>query len=72
MDKGVGSYLIYLFTDRIRRNVSDQKGDTLADIMEEIQNRLHDKGKQQPVIVFNNNTRKLKFVISNKGWKKLF
>ena len=68
----VGSYLIFLFTRRIKMNIGKQKGDGLADIMESVQNDLHDHGKQQTVNVFNNNTRNLRFEISSRGMKSIF
>ena len=35
-------------------------------LFEEIQNDLHDKGKQQTINVFNNNTRNLIFKVNEK------
>ena len=72
MREDVGSYLIALFTYRVQRNIGQQKGEGLADIMQKVQDDLHDKGKQQTVNVFNNNTRNLQFEISSRGMKNIF
>ena len=55
----IGSYLSYLFMQRVQRNIVEHQGKGLAEIMEDIQNVLHDNGRQQTVNVFNNNTRNM-------------
>merc|ERR1712217_535890 len=57
--EGVGSYLVYFFTKRVREEAVKRNGLDLAGIMERIQNVLHNKGKQQTQNIFNNNTRTL-------------
>ena len=53
-----GSYVIYGFTQKMKLNLRNKRNrKTLRDIFEEIQDELHDLGKQQTVNVFNNGTR---------------
>ena len=54
-DGDVGSYLTYFFTKRVQRNIAQHEGKGLAVIMEDIQNVLHENGKQQIRKEFNNN-----------------
>ena len=63
----VGSYLSYLFMQRVQRNIVDHGGKGLAAIMEDIQNALHDHGRQQTVNIFNNNTRNMTIEINRNG-----
>ena len=56
-----GSYVVYFLTMAIRRNVEKRQGRTLAEILEHVQNKLHDHGKQQTVNQTNNHTRTLVF-----------
>eukprot|EP01084_Bolivina_argentea_P046115 84899_1 len=56
-----GSYLIYELTKRMKYNVINKKKKTLQQIFEEIQNELHDKGKQQISGSFNNGTSNIVF-----------
>merc|ERR1719361_2438944 len=51
----IGSYLVYFFCVAVKRNIQRKQGKVLSDLMAEIQNTLHNKGKQQTVNVFNNN-----------------
>eukprot|EP01084_Bolivina_argentea_P022351 41530_1 len=57
-----GSYLIYQFVKRMIANI-ENKTDELyfGEIIDKIQQYLHDEGKQQIKSVFNNHTRYLKF-----------
>ena len=58
-----GSYLIYGFTQRLKQDTlkRDKDKKSLATMFEEMQNELHDKGRQQTINTFNNNTRHLIF-----------
>eukprot|EP01083_Nonionella_stella_P295109 1002996_1 len=56
-----GSYLIYEFVKRIMDNVENDKNLFLGEIVEGIQQYLHDEGTQQITPLFNNNTRYLRF-----------
>ena len=56
-----GSYVVYFLTLAIRRNVERREGKTLSEILEHVQNKLHDNGKQQTVNLTNNHTRTLVF-----------
>eukprot|EP01084_Bolivina_argentea_P255890 430580_1 len=62
-----GSYLTSKFTAKIMKNVNEKENKTLATILDEIQNELHDAGKQQTINILNNNTRHLRFKINHKG-----
>eukprot|EP01083_Nonionella_stella_P141524 436299_1 len=56
-----GSYLLYEFQRRVKQSLERENGtETLGRIFEKIQNHLHEKGKQQTINVFNNNTRYLR------------
>eukprot|EP01083_Nonionella_stella_P066452 175010_1 len=59
-----GSYLIYLFTQKMLKNIEGDQNKTLAAMFDEIQNELHDAGKSQTKNIFNNTTAKLKFMIN--------
>ena len=61
-----GSYLIYEFTQKILDNLDQKQNKSLTTICEEIQNKLHDLGKQQTTNVFNNGTGHLQFVKNTK------
>ena len=56
-----GSYLVHSLTDAIMENVERKQGKTLSELLEDVQNRLHDAGSQLPVNIMNNNTRTLMF-----------
>ena len=56
-----GSYLVYSLTDAIMENVERKQEKTLAEMLEDVQNRLHDAGRQLPVSILNNHTRSLVF-----------
>eukprot|EP01084_Bolivina_argentea_P166897 289725_1 len=60
-----GSHLIYEFTLKIKRNILYNEKKSLATILDEIQNKLHDSG-QQITKTFNNNTRHLKLIVNKK------
>ena len=61
---GIGSYLIYLFVKRVMQNIEENQGKALCQIMDEIQNALHDNGKQLPTPLYNNNTRTLRLKVN--------
>ena len=56
----VGSYLTYFFTKTLRRYIDDGKTDGLGVMMDEIEKKLHDAGKQQIRTEFFTETRKLR------------
>eukprot|EP01083_Nonionella_stella_P080975 222778_1 len=62
-----GSYLIYLFTQKMKSNIEENENKTLLALLDEIQNELHDAGKSQTKNVFNNTTAKLKFRRNTKS-----
>lgn len=49
MPPEIGSYLIYGFTQKIRKNIGKYQHKTLD---------IHDKGKQQTMNIFNNNKQR--------------
>eukprot|EP01084_Bolivina_argentea_P207406 353867_1 len=60
-----GSYLIYEFVKKMIANIEGDNKLFLGEIIDAIQNDLHDRGKQQIEAIFNNNTRYLKFKPNN-------
>ena len=62
----VGSYVVYALSKVIRTNVGRTPAKGLAELLEEVQNALHDNGKQQTVNVLNNHTRTLLFKKNQK------
>merc|ERR1712087_311258 len=48
-----GSYLVYLFVERMMENINGSKGKVLAEIMDDIEEALHSKGKQLPTPLYN-------------------
>ena len=67
----IGSYLLYSFMERVRRNVVNHEQMGLEELMGEIQEGLHKMGRQQTVNVFNTNTRNLKLE-AKSGMRTLF
>ena len=59
-----GSYLIHHFTQKIMKNAENHEDKSIAEIMTEIQKKLHDEGTQQIECVFNNGTRNLRLEIN--------
>eukprot|EP01084_Bolivina_argentea_P209655 357077_1 len=57
-----GSYLIFEFVQKMMNNVENNINEPLITICEEIQNKLHDSGKQQIYFIFNNNTSNLHLI----------
>eukprot|EP01084_Bolivina_argentea_P303221 523455_1 len=57
-----GSYLIYELMKRMIVNIEENENLFLGEIVDGIQQYLHDAGKQQIISTFNNNTRFLKFL----------
>eukprot|EP01084_Bolivina_argentea_P307411 531352_1 len=57
-----GSYLIHKFVTKMILNVEEKKNIFFGEIIDEIQDDLHNAGKQQIKVVHNNHTRFLKFV----------
>ena len=55
----VGSLLLYLLTNKLRRNIEDHEQKALAEIMNEIQEELHDARRLLIECIFNNGTRNL-------------
>ena len=66
MSSDVGSYAVYALSKVIRTNVGRIPAKGLAELLEEVQNALHDQGKQQTMNVFNNHTRTLVFEKNQK------
>eukprot|EP01084_Bolivina_argentea_P052475 96406_1 len=69
MNKIDGSYLIYQFVTKMIRNIQCAKTNPekelyFGEIIEEIQQYLHDAGKQQIIGTFNQYTRYIKFEIN--------
>ena len=56
----VGSYLTYFFAKKVTENAKKGQNKELADIMDEIEMKLHDTGKQQIRMEFFTQTRKLR------------
>eukprot|EP01084_Bolivina_argentea_P272672 464326_1 len=67
-----GSYLIYCFVKQMMRNADCETNEYLGEIFDSIQETLHDLGKQQIKIVFNNHTRYLKLQKNDKREDELF
>eukprot|EP01084_Bolivina_argentea_P249101 416870_1 len=61
-----GSYLTFEFTQKILENLNEVSNKTLSTICLEIQNELHDAGKQQTTNTFNNGTQHLQIVKNTK------
>eukprot|EP01084_Bolivina_argentea_P316132 547910_1 len=57
-----GSYLIYEFVKRMVENRENHQDKFLGDIIAEIQDFLHDKGKQQIISVLSNHAALIKFI----------
>eukprot|EP01083_Nonionella_stella_P293667 998786_1 len=60
-----GSYLIREFVRGMMNNIEMHKKQYFGDIMDAIQERLHEAGKQQTVNTYMNHTQYLKFKIND-------
>eukprot|EP01084_Bolivina_argentea_P043079 79403_1 len=65
LDTRKGSYLLFEFANRMKQNIEQNKNMTLGEIFDDIQNDLHEDGKQQTVNVFNNQTRNIRLNIND-------
>ena len=65
----VGSYLTYFFAKKVKDNIVDHGRKGLAEILTDIQNLLHDHGKQQIRKEYYNNTMNLKIEVNNTMMK---
>ena len=63
----IGSYFIALFIDKVKENIQRKQGKRLADICHEIQEHLHNEGKQLPKPVFYGDTRNIMFKVNKSG-----
>ena len=59
----IGSYFISYFVNKMERNIAGKQGKELAVVLDEIQNELHDLGRQLTENLYNNNTRTLMFKV---------
>ena len=60
-----GSYMLYEFTERMKRSIMNNEEVTLGRLFDKIQNDLHATGKQQIVKAFNNDTNYIHLKICN-------
>ena len=60
----VGSYLTYFFTKSVRMNIEQNQRKGLGEMLKDIQNLLHDKGKQLIRKEFFNETENLRIEIN--------
>ena len=56
-----GSYLIHSWVSAMWDNIDTGSKKYLGDMMDDIQEELHRRGKQQTVNTYNNNTRYIRF-----------
>eukprot|EP01084_Bolivina_argentea_P161968 281884_1 len=65
----IGSYLIYNFVEKVMNNIENDENKRLVDIIDEIEKKLHDTGKQKITTVFNTGelSRNIKFKINQKA-----
>eukprot|EP01084_Bolivina_argentea_P033084 61224_1 len=61
-----GSYLIHAFTAKMGENILNKTYQSLRELFVEIQNELHDEGKQQITHSFNNGMGDLIFLKNNE------
>ena len=62
MRSDTGSYVITQFTQRLEDNIDGNNDKYLNETLDEIQEDLHEKGKQLITKTFNNKTEKIKFL----------
>ena len=62
-----GSYVIKQFIQKTKENVNKKNPKFLKHILDEIQEDLHDKGKQLMTKTFNNKTEYIKFIPKEKA-----
>ena len=71
MNTATGSYVITRFVKKIRKNVFEGHNKRfLHEILDDIQENLHDLGKQLMVKTYNNKTEWIKFVKNERGKPK--
>ena len=61
MSKETGSYVITQFIERLSDNYDNDNDKFLNDILHQVQDDLHNRGKQLPIMTFNNRTGFIKF-----------
>ena len=61
-----GSYLIHGWVSAMWDNIDGGGKKYLGDMMDDIQEELHRRGKQQTVNTYNNNTRYIRFKINER------
>eukprot|EP01084_Bolivina_argentea_P199140 340821_1 len=61
MDARFGSHVIYQFYKKYMKNLQENKRKFIHEIFDEIQNELHDDGKQLSECTWNNDTRYIVF-----------
>eukprot|EP01084_Bolivina_argentea_P246846 413027_1 len=71
MDTVNGSYLINGVCKQLATDVQNKNATFLYEIFDEIQEDLHNRGKQQTVNTFSNNTRFVKFKINRSNDKEM-
>merc|ERR1711971_364554 len=65
-----GSYLISEFTRNMTQSVVKKDEKTLASVAEDVQNALHERGKQQTINIFNSGTRSLRLCAKKRMPKR--
>ena len=71
MNTATGSYVITRFVKGVRKNVFEGNNKRfLHEILDDIQENLHDLGKQLMVKTYNNKTEWIKFVVNKRGKPK--
>eukprot|EP01083_Nonionella_stella_P145282 454965_1 len=62
-----GSYMIHSFYEKTMKVLTQNKRTFLDEIFEEIQDELHQEGKQLPTYTWNNHTQYIRFQRANKS-----
>eukprot|EP01084_Bolivina_argentea_P287060 492517_1 len=71
LDLRFGSYLTYYFVEKMKKNIQEKECKSLGQICHEIQDELHDLGKQQTIHILNNQTEYLQFKMNDKIQDKI-
>ena len=67
----VGSFFIYLFTKKIMESIKAHDRRNLGELTDEIQEILHERGKQLPECIFYNGTRNLRLEIKKERIRQI-
>ena len=65
--QSIGSSLISLFIESVKRNIEENEEKRLADLLENVQEQMHRRGCSYPSLTLNGRTRNI-IIVTNDNW----